>query len=156
MTDPTPEDTGFTIERTFKAAPEKVWRMWTTKEGLMKWWAASAQDMGFAFSVRELDVRMGGGFAFGMKNAEHDLVNHGTYVVVAPFTNLAWTWHFNIYLKPDEKPYDVPISITFTRLPSGGTKMTFVQGPLRQAAFTEGSRQGVMANFAKLAQALDG
>src|SRR5688572_6513294 len=38
----TGENKGFTIERTLKAKPEKVWEMWTTKAGLMKWWAPSA------------------------------------------------------------------------------------------------------------------
>lgn len=151
----TASDTGFTIERTFKAAPEKVWSMWTTKEGLMKWWAPSARNMGFEFTVKEIDVRAGGRFAFGMKNAQHDLTNRGTYVVVEPHSHLAWTWHFDIYLGPAEKPYEVPISVVLTRLPAGGTKMTFIQGPLAKAASTEGSRQGVMANFERLAEALE-
>lgn len=149
-----PTDTGFTIERTFKAAPERVWQMWTTREGLMKWWAVSARDMGFAFDVKELDVRVGGRFAFGMKSPEHDLVNGGTYVVVQPHSHLAWTWHFNIFLGPGDAPYDVAISVILTRLPTGGTKMTFIQGPLAKPGFTEGSRQGVLANFEKLAAAL--
>lgn len=150
----TSTDTGFTIERTFKAAPEKVWAMWTTKEGLMKWWALSARDMGFEFTVKEIDPRVGGRFAFGMKNPQHDLTNHGTYVVVQPHSHLAWTWHFDIYLGPNDKPYDVPISVVLTRLPSGGTKMTFVQGPLASPAFTKGSQDGVNANFDKMAKAL--
>ena len=61
---------------------EKVWKMWTTKEGLMKWWALSAKDMGFEFTVERIDPRPGGTFAFRMKNKEHDLVNGGTYRVV--------------------------------------------------------------------------
>jgi uncharacterized protein YndB with AHSA1/START domain len=28
----------FVIDRTLGAPIEKVWRMWTTKEGLEKWW----------------------------------------------------------------------------------------------------------------------
>lgn len=150
----TPQDAGFTIERTFKARPEKVWRMWTTPEGIMKWWAPSAADMGFEFTVRQMDVRVGGRFAFGMKSKEHDLVNGGTYLVVQPHSHLAWTWHFDIFLGPEDKPYDVPITLVLTRLPDGGTRMTFIQGPLAKPDFTEGSRQGVMANVAKLAQAL--
>lgn len=150
----TPQDTGFTIERTFKASPEKVWRMWTTPQGIESWWGPGARDMGFEFTVREMDVRVGGRFAFGMKSKEHDLVNHGTYVVVAPHVCLAWTWRFDIFLGPGEQPYDVPIAVTLTRLPAGGTKMTFVQGPLAKPGFTEGSRQGVLSNFEKMALAL--
>lgn len=145
---------GFTIERTFKAAPEKVWEMWTTKEGLMKWWAVSAKDMGYDFTVKELDVRQGGHFAFGMKGKGHDLVNRGTYTIVQPHWELGWTWHYDIFLGPNEKPYDVPIFVALSKAPGGGTKMSFTQGALGSPAFTEGSRQGVMSNFAKLAIAL--
>jgi uncharacterized protein YndB with AHSA1/START domain len=145
---------GFVIERTFKAAPEKVWRMWTTKEGIEAWWVPSARDMGFDMRVRELDARVGGGFAFEMTNKEFSLVNRGTYTDVRPYTDLAWTWHYAIFLKPGEEGYDVPIAIAFARTPAGGTTMRFVQGPLRTPEFTEGSRQGVQANFEKLAKAL--
>lgn len=145
---------GFVIERTFKAPPEKVWRMWTTKEGIEKWWAVSARDMGYEMAVRELDVRQGGKFAFELVGNGHHLVNGGTYTLVQPFWELGWTWHYDIFLAPDEKPYDVPIFISFAKAPGGGTKMTFVQGPLASPDYTEGSRQGVLSNFEKLAKAL--
>jgi uncharacterized protein YndB with AHSA1/START domain len=148
-------DVGFTIMRAFNAAPEKVWTMWTTKDGLMKWWAPSAKEMGFDFTVKQLDVRVGGEFAFGMKNAEHDLVNHGTYRVVDRPRHLAWTWRFDIYLVPGEKPYDVPIEITLTPTPMGGTQMVFKQGPLAKREHTLGSREGVLQNIEKLAKALE-
>lgn len=121
----------------------------------MKWWAVSAKEMGFDFSVQHLDVRVGGTFAFGMKNKDHDLVNGGTYRVVDAPHKLAWTWHFDIYLGPNDKPYDVPIEVTLTPTPFGTTQMVFKQGPLAAAGFTEGSRQGVMQNFEHLAKALE-
>lgn len=148
-------DTGFTIMRAFNAPPEKVWKMWTTKEGLMKWWAVSAKEMGFGFSVEHIDVGQGGTFAFGMKNEEHDLVNSGTYRVVDAPHHLAWTWHFDIYLQPGEMPYDVPIEVRLVPTPFGGTQMVFKQGLLRARGHTEGSRQGVLKNFDALAKALE-
>lgn len=147
-------DTGFTIMRAFDAPPEKVWKMWTTKEGLMKWWAPSAKEMGFDFTADHVDPRVGGTFALGMKNPEHDLVNRGTYTIVDPPRKLAWTWHFDIYLQPGQKPYDVPIEVTFTPTPMGGTQMVFKQGPLHALGHTEGSRQGVLQNLEYLAKAL--
>ena len=45
----------FTIDRTLKASIEKVWKMWTTKEGLEKWWGPE----GFTSVVQHLDVRVG-------------------------------------------------------------------------------------------------
>jgi uncharacterized protein YndB with AHSA1/START domain len=144
---------GFTIERTFKAPAEKVWKMWTTKEGLQKWWALSARDMGYEFTVRKIDVRVGGSYDFEMKDAKQTLHNHGTYNEVVPNKRLGMVWNFDIFLQPSEKPYDVPITIVLEPV-SGGTKMTFTQGPLASPEHTEGSRQGVVANFEKLAKAL--
>lgn len=144
---------GFTIERTFKAAPEKVWEMWTTPKGIMAWWAPGARDMGFDFAVKEMDVRVGGKFAFAMTNKDHNFLNHGTYTVVKPHTDLAWTWHFDIFLAPGEKAYDVPIEVRLERVGTG-TRMTFKQGPLATPEFSEGSRQGILANLEKMAKAL--
>lgn len=146
---------GFTLERTFKAAPEKVWTLWTTKEGIEKWWVPSMREhAGFDMRVRSMDVRVGGGFAFEMSNKERSLVNRGTYTRVHPHDALGWTWHFDIFLAPGDKPYDVPILVTFAKTPTGGTRMRFTQGPLATPEFSEGSRQGVMANLAAMAKAL--
>lgn len=145
---------GFTIERTFKAPPEKVWEMWTTKAGLLKWWAPSAHEMTYEFSVREIDVRPGGKYAFEMKGQDHTVVNHGTYNLVRPHSELTWTWHFDIFLAPGEKPYDVPMRVALEKTATGGTRMTFSEGPLATQEHTDGSRTGVEQNFRHLAKAL--
>jgi uncharacterized protein YndB with AHSA1/START domain len=147
-------DTGFTIMRSFNASPERVWRMWTTPEGIAKWWGDGAKEMDYAFRVEKMDVRAGGAFAFRMTGNGHDLVNHGTYRVVDPPRRLAWTWHFDIFLAPDEKPYDVPIEVTLTATPTGGTQMVFKQGPLARREDTLGSRDGVLKNLEMLDRAL--
>ena len=149
-----PGDGGFTLVREFKAAPEKVWKMWTTKEGLLRWWGESAKEMGYEFTVKELDVRVGGKYAFGMKGNGHELVNGGTYRLVEPYGELAWTWHFDIFLQPGEKPYDVGMHLQLEKLANGGTRMRFTQGPLATPEHTQGSKQGVEQNFRHLAKAL--
>lgn len=149
-----PSAKGFTLERTFKAAPAKVWRMWTTPEGIGKWWVPSAKEMGFTMHVLEMDLRVGGRYAFSMKGNGHDLVNRGTYTEVVPERRLGMLWRFDIYLAPSEKPYDVPITVTLEPTAAGGTRMTFTQGPLATPGHTEGSRRGVEANFQHLAKAL--
>lgn len=146
---------GFTIERTFRAAPEKVWEMWTTPKGIDKWWLPSAKEMGYEFTVEKMDVRPGGEFSFRMKNAEQDLRNHGTYTLVEPVTRLGWTWHFDIFLGPGELPYDVRLAVELTRTSEGGTRMRFTQGPLATPEHTAGSKQGVEQNLRYLAKALE-
>jgi uncharacterized protein YndB with AHSA1/START domain len=152
---------GFRLVRHFLAAPEKVWAMWTTKEGLAKWWALSAKDMGYAFRVEQLDVRTGGRYDIVMSNAEHgELHNHGRYVEVVPNKLLVQEWQFDIFLGPGEKPYPISVRVEFEEVETmgpgspKGTKMTFTQGPMAKPEFTEGSRQGVISNLAKLEKAL--
>lgn len=155
MTNPTqPAGEGFTIERVFKAPPEKVWKMWTTPEGIAQWWVPSAAQMGYEMTVQKMDLRVGGQYALVIANEKHTLTNRGTYTTIQSPRQLAWTWHYDIFLGPDEKPYDVPIRVTFERTPTGGTKMTFKQGPLASPGFTKGSQQGVEQNFTYLAKAL--
>lgn len=145
---------GFTLRRTYNAPAEKVWKMWTTPEGIRKWWVPSMKDKGFDMSVEKMDVRVGGTFAFRMTGGGHDLVNGGTYRIVDEPKLLAWTWHFDIFLKPDQKPYDVPIEVRLEPAAFGATKMTFTQGPLSDRGNTMGSRAGVVSNLEMLAKAL--
>lgn len=151
---------GFRIVRFFNAPPAKVYAMWATKEGLQTWWALSAKDMGYTFKVNKLDVRTGGEYDIVMSNKEHgELHNHGKYIAVVPDKLIEQQWHFDIFLGPGEKPYPIAVKIEFedwVGMPgTKGTKMTFTQGPMVKPEYTEGSRQGVMANFRHLATALE-
>ena len=56
------ETTEITIERTYAATPDEVWRSWTTAEGIESWWAPD----GFAVEVRALEVRPGGELRYAM------------------------------------------------------------------------------------------
>ena len=44
------------LEWTYPAPPEKIWRLWTTKDGIEAWWPPE----GFTAEVHELDLREGG------------------------------------------------------------------------------------------------
>ena len=141
---------GFTIERTLKAPPRKVWTMWTTKEGLEAWFTGQ----GWTSKVTHLDVRVGGQYEITMTDGTQTIRNHGTYKEIVPNRRLAYTWEYDIFLAPGDQPYDVPITVEFEEVP-GGTKMTFTQGPLATPEYTEGSRQGVLSNFERLAKSLE-
>lgn len=152
---------GFRIVRRFNVPTSKVYQMWTTKEGLAKWWALAAKDMGYAFKVNKLDVRVGGEYDIVMSNQGHgELHNHGKYVEVVPNRLIVQEWQFDIFLGPGEKPYPIAVRVEFEEIDTmgpgspKGTKMTFTQGPMAKPEFTEGSRQGVIQNFSHLARAL--
>jgi uncharacterized protein YndB with AHSA1/START domain len=48
--------TEITIERTYPTTPERVWELWTTPEGIERWWAPD----GFEAKVARLDLEAGG------------------------------------------------------------------------------------------------
>lgn len=151
---------GFRLVRHFNAPPEKVYALWTTKEGLAKWWGPSANLMGYEFKVNQLDVRVGGAYDIQMSNKKQgELHNHGIYTEVIPNRKIAQRWEFDIFLAPGQKPYPISITVEFEPEPTmepgkTGTKMTFTQGPMASQEFTEGSRQGVIQNLSYLAKTL--
>ena len=51
-----------TLERTYRATIEEVWRMWTTAEGIEAWWGPD----GFSVKVKKLDLRPGGDLHYDM------------------------------------------------------------------------------------------
>jgi uncharacterized protein YndB with AHSA1/START domain len=51
-----------TIERTVSASPETVWQLWTTPDGISRWWAPD----GFRTDVSRLDLREGGELVYTM------------------------------------------------------------------------------------------
>ena len=51
-----------TLERIVAAAPARVWELWTTPEGISRWWAPE----GFRTDVTDLDLRPGGDLVYTM------------------------------------------------------------------------------------------
>ena len=51
-----------TLERTYQAAIEDVWDLWTTKQGIESWWGPD----GFEVKVRSIDLRPGGELRYAM------------------------------------------------------------------------------------------
>ena len=108
------------IERTFDAAVDHVWQLWTTKEGIEAWWGPP----GFEVKVRRLDVRRGGELLYAMsaiapdqiefiKKAGMPLTTESlvTYTEVLPLKRLAFTQVADFI--PGVKPYEVAHSVDF-------------------------------------------
>ena len=55
----------FSEERVLPAPVQKVWSLWTTRDGLESWWSPEA----FVMKVEELDVRVGGRIEFTYEEA---------------------------------------------------------------------------------------
>ena len=109
-----------TIERSFQAPVEEVWRLWTTKDGIESWWGPD----GFVVKVRDLDVRRGGELLYDMTAIAPDQIeflkkagmplttpSRITFVEVVPMKRLAFTQVADFI--PGVKPYEVAHSVDF-------------------------------------------
>ena len=109
-----------TLERTYEAAVEDVWSLWTTKEGIESWWGPE----GFTVTVQKLDLRPGGELLYSMtatganqiafmKKAGMDLTSHCriTYTEIDPMRRLAYT-HLVDFV-PGVEAYNVATVVEF-------------------------------------------
>lgn len=79
-------ETELVVTRSFDAAPELVWKAWTTPELIAQWFAP-----GVVMEVRELDVRPGGTFRFGDPADPASGEYTGTYITVEPLRELSFS-----------------------------------------------------------------
>ena len=82
--------TALRIERTLRAAPQKVFEAWTQAEALTRWFAPSGE---FTVHISELDVRVGGRYRIEMRHVSGRVhTATGRYLEVVPARRLAFTW----------------------------------------------------------------
>ncbi len=58
------------IERVWQAPIEQIWELWTTAEGIASWFGPK----GFIVEVQEIDLRVGGTFAYSMRSTDPETV----------------------------------------------------------------------------------
>ncbi|HEX2213986.1 MAG TPA: SRPBCC domain-containing protein [Mycobacterium sp.] len=131
------------LERTYPAAPETVWELWTTAGGIEAWWSPD----GFRTEVRALELRPGGELVHAMtaespemvefmKSAGMPLTNvsRKVFTEVSPHRRLAY--RSVIDFVPDREPYE---HLTVVELePVGdGVKVTMTMEPLHDDVWTE-------------------
>jgi len=81
-------DTSFVIERTFAAPRALVWRTFTEKDLLSRWYGPGVETV-----IHELDVKAGGVWKNEMRFGEKASFERMDYTEVAPETRLVWE-HF--------------------------------------------------------------
>ena len=160
MTAPATPKKTFTVERMLKASPEKVWSMWTTREGLERWWGPE----GFSVQVLSIDVRVGGHFELIMKTEVPEIVAmleqggmsathrlRGDYTVVEPSRRLAYTNLVDFV--PGVATYKATTSVELTAV-SGGTRIAVTNDVMHDPMWTERARMGWEQEIGKLERAL--
>ena len=147
----------FVIDRTLKSPMEKVWKMWTSKEGLEKWWGPE----GFSSTVRHLDVRVGGRFEIVMTAVVPEIIAHlkasgmgessiakGDYTVVEPNRRLAYTNAVDFV--PGVPPYTSTTLVEMSVTPTGGTRLVVTNDVMHDEQWTAMATMGWTQQIGKL------
>jgi uncharacterized protein YndB with AHSA1/START domain len=132
-----------TIERTYTAAPERIWQLWTTADGIPSWWAPD----GFSVTVQRLDLRPGGELVYTMTAtaAEQiefmksvgmplETVSRKTFTEVTPNKRLAYQSLADFI--PDAEPYEF-LTVVDLEPTDGGTKVTMSMEPMHDDVWTQ-------------------
>ena len=133
----TTSDLGFALDRTYAAAPERVYAHFTEPDLMALWFCPNPA---LATTCR-LDVRAGGAWRVEMG----DWVVSGTFLEVEPPRRLVFTFEWE---HDDDGPTTVTVSIT----PEGdGSRLVLAH---EEAAADGGHQEGWELSLARLGQAL--
>src|SRR6478752_6806360 len=150
------------IERIIPAPVDTVWRLWTTPEGIGRWWAPD----GFRTDVSALDLRPGGELVYTMTATAPEHVafmeqngmplsteSRKTFTTVELSTRLGY--RSLIDFVPDHEPYEQLTEIDLEPV-DGGTRVIMRVEPLHDAVWTErllAGRANELDNLARLVNA---
>lgn len=148
------------LVRTYEAAIEDVWEMWTTKEGIEAWWGPG----GFRVEVRTLELRPGGTLQYAMIATSPETIAfmnragmptsqecRATFTAVEAPTRLAYLHRADFV--PGVEPYDVAHEVRLAR--SGdATVLTLSFARMHDAEWTQRATMGWESELGKLDAAL--
>ena len=148
------------IQRSYAAALEDVWDLWTTKEGIESWWGPE----GFRVEVRMLDLRPGGELSYAMiaeapemvafmKQAKMPVVQECRlrYTEILPQRRLAYLHQADFI--PGVEPYDVTHLV---ELAAAGDRvlLTLTFDRMHDDTWTQRASQGWEQELGKLGKVL--
>ena len=133
------------IERTYRTRVEKLWGLWTTKEGFESWWGSE----GSRVKVHTIEAREGGTLHYDMVAvAPEDIATRkqlglaplssvrARFAEFRPYQRLTLTHVFDFM--PGVKPYEQKIAVDF--FPAGeAVRMVTTIEPLHDEEFTQTS-----------------
>jgi uncharacterized protein YndB with AHSA1/START domain len=148
------------IERTYAAAPEKIWELWTTAAGIEAWWAPE----GFTVRVDALDLRPGGTLTYTMTATGPEQVafmegaglplsttSTKTFTTVEPTRHLAYRTLADFI--PDVEPYEFLTEVELRPTADGGTHAVMTADTMHDEEWTQrltAGRANEMDNLANV------
>jgi uncharacterized protein YndB with AHSA1/START domain len=131
------------IERIVPATPSRVWELWTTAEGISRWWAPE----GFRTDVSRLDLQAGGELVYTMTAVAPEQVafmeQHGMPLATESrkfFTEVTEPARLGyrsvIDFVPDHEPYE-QLTVVDLDAVEGGTRVAMQVEPLHDEVWTQ-------------------
>ncbi len=149
-----------TLQRTYRATPEEVWEMWTTREGIEAWWGPD----GFEVKVKKLELRPGGELLYDMIAVAPEMVafmkQSGAPTTtaaririteVSPPRRLCYL-HAADFI-PGVEPYDVAYRVELDPVPEG-VRLTLSFEAMHDETWTGRAVAGWNMELARLEKAL--
>ena len=142
--------------RSYAVAPERLWELCTTKDGIESWWGPE----GFTVTVNELDLKPGGTMNYTMTATGEEQVAFMSgagmplastielaIVDVVPNERFAYSTHADFI--PGVAPYDTATVLEIAPTASGSA-LTITVDTMHSAEWTERSRLGEEQQLVKL------
>lgn len=150
------------LQRTFAAALDLVWELWTTKEGIESWWGPP----GFEVKVSKLELRAGGALEYTMTavaepqiafmkqhNQPLSTALKARYTKVSPMTAASWMNLADFI--PGIDPYEVETRLTLTALSADSVRVDLELDAMHDEFYTSMATQGWESELGKLAAVIE-
>lgn len=150
-------ESSLVIERTYAAAPEELWELWTTKDGFQSWWGPQE----FRADVHLIEPRQGGALHYDMVADTPEAVAamegmgaptkqpcRGTFSEFRPHKRLMLTQVIDFL--PGVVPYDSTIAVDFFVAGEGLVRMVVTLSQMHDAPTTGMQREGFLSQLSKL------
>lgn len=146
----------FVLSRSFDAPRELVWKAWTERERMARWWGPK----GLALRVLEFDLRPGGVFLYGMKPpGGEEFFGKFVFRAITPPERLAFVVSFSDESRGTRRhfasptwPLEMHNTVTFMEA-DGRTTITLVSLPINETAE---ERATFVEGFASMTQGYGG
>jgi len=132
-----------TIERIIAAPAETVWELWTTPQGIGRWWAPD----GFRTDVSALDLQPGGELVYTMTATAPEQVafmqgaglplsttSNKTFTEVEPVRRLAYSTLADFI--PGVEPYEFRTEVELRPADDGGTQVIMTADAMHDEEWT--------------------
>lgn len=134
------------VSRIFDASPERVFDAWVKREQFVQWMCPPGVEV----MNCEVDVRPGGAWRIGGRNADGAFALSGIYREVVRPERLVFTWaHHSEGGFAGKRGHETTVRIEL-RVVGAGTELTLVHGPFVDDPSLANHQRGWDGSFGKL------